>query len=55
MNCTEKIIRANNLQHVNFKDFYTKLCVFSQIKDRKYIEKNFHSVANVMPGGGTTA
>ena len=29
------------------------LCVFSQIKDRKYIEQNFHSVARVMPWGGT--
>ena len=25
------------------------LCVFSQIKDRKHIEQNFHSVARVMP------
>ena len=29
------------------------LCVFSQIKDRKHIEQNFHSVARVMPRGGT--
>ena len=29
------------------------LCVFSQIKDRKHIEQNFHSVARVMPLGGT--
>ena len=29
------------------------LCVFSQIKDRKQIEQNFHSVASVMPRGGT--
>ena len=29
------------------------LCVFSQIKDRKHIEQNFHSVAKVMPRGGT--
>ena len=28
-------------------------CVFSQIKDRNYIEQNFHSVAKVMPQGGT--
>ena len=28
---------------------YQTLCVFSQIKDRKYIEHNFHSVAGVMP------
>ena len=31
----------------------TSLCVFSQIKDRKHIEQNFHSVARVMPWGGT--
>ena len=28
--------------------------MFSQIKDRKHIEQNFHSVARVMPGGGTS-
>ena len=38
---------------VNFKDFYTKLCVFSQIIDRKHIEQNFHSVAKVIPRDGT--
>ena len=27
------------------------LCVFSQIKDRKHIEQNFHSVARVMRQG----
>ena len=27
------------------------LCVFSQIKDRKHIEQNFHSVARVIPRG----
>ena len=32
---------------------YKILCVFSQIKDRKHIEQNFHSVAKVMPRGGT--
>ena len=26
--------------------------MFSQIKDRKHIEQNFHSVARVMPGEG---
>ena len=30
---------------------YQILCVFSQIKDRKHIEQNFHSVARVMPRG----
>ena len=29
---------------VNFKDFYTKLCVFSQMKDTKHIRRDFHSV-----------
>ena len=29
------------------------LRVFSQIKDRKHIEQNFHSVARVMPRGVT--
>ena len=28
-----------------------KLCVFSQIKDRKHIDQNFHSVAGVMLQG----
>ena len=27
------------------------MCVFSQIKDRKHIEHNFHSVAGVMTQG----
>ena len=39
--------------HVNFKDFLPNLCVFSQIKDTKHIEQNFHSVAKVMPRDGT--
>ena len=32
---------------------YQTLCVFSQIKDRKHSEQNFHSVARFMPWGGT--
>ena len=32
---------------------YQTLCVSSQIKDRKHIKQNFHSVAKVMPRGGT--
>ena len=32
---------------------YHTLCVFSQVKDRKHIEQNLHSVAKVMPRGGT--
>ena len=27
--------------------------MFSQIKDRKHVEQNFHSVARFMPQGGT--
>ena len=38
-------------QKVNFF-LYQTLCVFSQIKYRKHIKQNFHSVAKVMPGGG---
>ena len=30
---------------VNFKDFYTNLCVYSEMKDTKYIRRDFHSVA----------
>ena len=30
---------------------YQTLCVFSQIKDRKHNEQNFHSVARVMSQG----
>ena len=33
--------------------FYQTLCVFSQIKDRKHIDQNFHSVAKVMFRCGT--
>ena len=32
---------------------YQTLCVFSQIKDRKHIEQNFHSVARFMHRDGT--
>ena len=47
-------ISLNFGYHVNFKDFlHPSLCVFSQIKDRKHIEQNFHSLARVMPRGGT--
>ena len=30
---------------------YQTLCAFLQIKDRKHIEQNLHSVAGVMPQG----
>ena len=36
---------------VNFKDFYTKLCVYSQMKDTKHIRQDFYSVPWVMPQG----
>ena len=38
-----------------FQRFFipNSLCLFSHIKDRKHIEQNFHSVARVMPQGGT--
>ena len=41
---------------VNFKDFYTKLCVFSEMKDTKHIRQDFlfcclgHALG-VGPGG----
>ena len=35
--------------HFNF--LYQTLCVFSQIKDRNYIENSFHSVAGIMCQG----
>ena len=39
---------------INMSRFlYQTLCVFSQIKDRKHIEQNIHSVAKDMPRGGT--
>ena len=37
---------------VNFKDLYTKLCVWvSQKKDTKHIRRDFHSVPMDMPQG----
>ena len=35
------------------KFLYQNLGVFSQMKDRKHIEQNFHSVAKVMPLEGS--
>ena len=35
----------------SYRFLYQTLCVFSQIKDRKHIERNFHFVAWVMPQG----
>ena len=34
-----------------FYFFAQTLCVFSQIKDRKHIEQNFHPVAGIMLQG----
>ena len=36
---------------ISKKKLCQALCVFSQIKDRKHIEHNFHPVAGVMPQG----
>ena len=44
-------ISLNFGYHVNFNFLYQTLLVFSQIKDRKHIEQNFHSVAGIMPQG----
>ena len=44
-------ISLNFGYHVNFKDFYTKLCVSSQMKDTKHIRWDFYSVACVLPKG----
>ena len=32
---------------------FQTVCVSSQIKDKKHIKQNFHSVAKIMPRGGT--
>ena len=44
-------ISLNFGYHVNFNILYQTLSVFSQIKGRKHIEQNFHSVAGIMPQG----
>ena len=49
-----KVKRSNIINMSISKIFIpNSLCVFSQIKDRKHIEQNFHSVARVMPRGAT--
>ena len=45
--------RSNIINMSISKILYQTLCVFSQVKDRKRIEQNFHSVAKVMSRGGT--
>ena len=42
----QKVKKSLTCQFQRFS--YQTLCVFSQIKDRKHIEQNFHSVAKVM-------
>ena len=45
-------ISLNFGYNVNFKDFYTKLCVCSgKMKDTKHIRRDFHSVTWAMPQG----
>ena len=44
-------ISLNFCYHVNFNFLNQTLRVFSQIKDRKHIEQNFHSVARIIPQG----
>ena len=49
-----EVKRSNIINMSILKIFIpNSLCVFSQIKDRKHIEQNFHSVARVMPRAGT--
>ena len=44
-------ISINFNYKVNFKDFLNQtLCVYSQMKDVKYIRRDFHSAAWVMQG-----
>ena len=50
-----KVKRSNIINMSISKILYQTLCVFSQIKDRKHIVKDFHSVARVgmgLLGGG---
>ena len=48
-------VKRSNIINMSITKIFipNSLCVFSQIKDRKHIEQNFHSVARVMPRGGT--
>ena len=43
--------RSNIIQFQLQRFLYQTLCLFSQIKDIKHIEQDFHSVAWVMPQG----
>ena len=42
-------ISLNFSYKVKFKDFLTKLCVFSHMKDIKHIRRDFHLAAWFMP------
>ena len=48
-------VKRSNVINMSISKIFipNSLCVFSQIKGRKRIEQNFHSVARVMPRGGT--
>ena len=48
-------VKRSNIINMSISKIFipNSLCVFSHIKDRKQIEQNFHSVARVMPWGGT--
>ena len=48
-------VKRSNIISMSISKIFipNSLCVFSQIEDRKHIAQNFHSVARVMPQGGT--
>ena len=47
-------VKRSNIINMSISRIFipNSLCVFPQIKDRKHIEQNFHSVARVMPRVG---
>ena len=48
------VIIKSQLHFYQFPRFFSQtLCVFSQMKDIKHVRQDFHSVAWVMPSGGT--
>ena len=42
-------VKRSNIINMSISKIFIPNFVFSQIKDRKHIEQNFHSVARVMP------
>ena len=48
------LVKRSNIINMSISRIFipNSFCVFSQIKDRKHIEQNFHSVARVMPRVG---